>query len=176
MPGFNPPPKSVQHGGLDAPNGLAETKRKHRWIFTMLGEKHKNACVYLSTAQRPHLTFEEPVMHHDQEVAYFAGKQTWEPITLVFYDTLNPTDTSVEIYEWLYTVCNLENVQVSDPGVYKKTTELGMTDGNGEIIENWTFYHSWPKEVNWNELDYGNTEIGTIDVIMRFDRALKTFP
>ena len=29
-------------------------------------------------------------------------------------------------------------------------------------------------DVNWGELDYTNTEIATIEVQMRFDRAIKT--
>lgn len=173
MPGFLAP-NSSPHGGQTAPSAKAETKRKHRWVFSVFWDNDlKPAAVYLQSAQRPHAVVEEAVMHHDEEQVYFAGKYHWEPISLVFYDVQKPIDSSDLIWNWFNKVIDVTNVQVEEPANYKKNCELLMTDGDGNQQENWALYNCWPIDINWNDLDYTNTEIQTIDVSLKFDRAVK---
>lgn len=176
MPGFvGQDYVSAQHSGRDAPQAHAETKRKHRWIFTVFWDGAVaglgQSSTYLQSAQRPHPVTEEVVMHHDEEQAYFAGKYHWEPISLVFYDVQTPVNASASIYAWFNQVINIPQATVATPASYKKRCVLDMTDGTGSSIEKWILYHCWPIDVNWNDLDYTNTEIQTIDVSMKFDRA-----
>lgn len=183
MPGF------VIAGGGDAnratplnASATVETRRKHRWYFALLAGGGgvggpEGSRVYLQSAQRPHSVTEEAVMHHDEEQSYFAGKYHWEPISLVFYDVTSgggangDIDASSEVYEWLNTCVNVYNASVAFPNEYKKDSNLVMTNGDGSTNEAWFLYHSWPIDVNWNDLDYTNTEIQTIDVSMKYDRA-----
>lgn len=181
MPGFQGPYASATHSDQSVPGARAETKRKHRWIFRVFWEGQvagiAESSVYLQTAQRPHAVIEEAVMHHDEEQAYYAGKYHWEPLSLVFYDVAGlegTPDSSQAIYDWLNAVVEVSQATVSAPSVYKKECQLDMTDGQGEALERWTIYNCWPIDVNWNDLDYTNTEIQTIDVSMKFDRAEKS--
>ena len=168
MPGFN-----VQGGGGDqVKNAKVESRRKHRWKFecpTPIGRK----SVYLSSAQRPHAIIDEAIMHHDEEQAAFAGKYHWDPISLVFYDVVGDVDMCALIYQWFNTVINVPNANVATPASYKQTSKLQMTDGQGAAVETWNLYNSWPIDVNWNDLDYSNSEIQTVDVSLKFDRAQK---
>jgi hypothetical protein len=172
MPGFN----ICGSGGQVA--ATIETRRKHRWVFQTLGRGggtfSEAELLVLMSAQRPNFKFEEPEMHHNQEVAYFAGKQSWEPITLTWYDTQQDPDVSAGIYAWLETVVNFASANVNPPSVYKKQATLAMVDGSGQASETWTICNTWPKEVNWGDLDYTSTEIATIEATMRYDRALKS--
>ena len=176
MPGFLAP-SSVNHAGQLAPSAKAETKRKHRWVFSVFWDgdisELSRTSVYLQSAQRPHAIIEEAIMHHDEEQSYYAGKYHWEPISLVFYDVQNPVDSSDAIWTWFNNIVNVPNVTVSAPADYKKTCLLEMTDGSGEPVETWALYNTWPIDVNWNELDYTSTEIQTIDVSLKYDRAEK---
>jgi len=131
------------------------------------------SSTYLQSAQRPHAVVEEAVMHHDEEQAYFAGKYHWEPVSLVFYDMVDPVDSSATIYDWFNAVIQVPDATVAVPGEYKKTSALDLTAGDGSSVEKWEMYNSWPIDVNWNDLDYTNTEIQTIDVSLKFDRATK---
>lgn len=179
MPGFNSSP--FQSADLGGPNKIksarSETNRKHRWVFTLLADEAVSGlgdvAVYLQSAQRPHAVVEEAVMHHDEEQAYFAGKYHWEPVSLVFYDVRDPVNASQTIYEWFNQIINIPNAAVSLPNDYKKTSTLAMTAGDGTPVELWQMYNSWPIDVNWNDLDYTNTEIQTIDVSLKFDRAVR---
>jgi len=176
MPGFQ-----VQGSGIDAQNknNRIETRRKHRWRF-IIGFLRPNEWIYLEKAARPSFQFETPEMHHDQEVAYFAGKQTFEEITLEFYDAIGGTISMTDrLYDWIVgaetqSVGKLDDpVGVNIPEQYKIDITLEMTDGQGNALDQWTLFGAWPKSTNWNDLDYSNTEIQRVTVVLRFDRAVK---
>ena len=160
-------------GGPDQPPNTIETKRKHRWVFESIADTpmESNILLLLKSATRPHFTLEEPQLHHNQEVAYFAGKQTWETITLTWYDGEQDPDVSRAAFEWVQSIVDLQSIQVNPPAEYKKTGNLLMLDGTGQPIERWQIFGIWPKEVNWGDLDYSDTEIMTFEVIFRYDRA-----
>lgn len=172
MPGF-----VINGTGGPGPNHMVETRRKHRWVFETLGTGAGTLgspmLLLLREATRPHPTVEEPVMHHNQEQAYFAGKHSWESSKLVWYDGEQSPDVSGEIWNWLNGVINISAVTVGVPGSYKKEATLQMLRGDGSPSETWRLFGCWPQEINWNTLDYTDTEIQTIEVTLRFDRAVR---
>ena len=174
MPGF----RITQNEAQDhSKRHKQEFRRKHRWRFTTIEGNALDTqdWLQLEKAQRPKFTLEEAVVHHDQEEAYFAGKQKWDPITLTFYDAFGEgRDITNTIYEWVGSIVDLEAINVEVPSEYKKNVTLQMTDGSGQLIEEWTLYGAWPKDTNWMELDYTTSEIQRVEVVLRFDRALKT--
>lgn len=164
-------------GGPGPANGV-ETRRKHRWVFQTLGKAaagdfQSPVLLVLKEASRPHPTIEEPEMHHNQEKAYFAGKHSWEACKMVWYDTEQSPDTSREMWEWLNGVIDITNVTVQVPSAYKKDGTLQMLKGDGSASETWQMMGCWPQDINWNGLDYADTEIQTIEIAMRFDRAVR---
>lgn len=173
MPGF-----IIGGTGGPGPNNNVETRRKHRWSWQTLGkasngEFQSPVLLLLKEATRPNFSFEEPEMHHNQEQAYFAGKQSWEPIKLVWYDGEQSPDVSAEIWDWLNGVSDIAAVAVQPPNAYKKEGRLEMLDGLGSPTETWQMFGCWPQNPNWNTLDYADTEIQQIEVNMRYDRALR---
>ncbi len=178
MPGFN-----INANTGNAPNARAELRRAHRWAIRA-GFLAPGEWAYLKSAQRPSITVEEVIMHHDQEKAYFAGQHTWEPITFEFYDAENDPDISSRLYDWLVgddasPLCDLEQgnpgVTVNPPDKYKQTTvELVMVDGKGNETEVWTLLNAWPQKVNWKDLSYDSNEIIGVEVVLRFDRAVRS--
>lgn len=176
MPGF----VIGGQGSADLDEGIAntiETKRRHRWIFETIDGEPISApmLLLLKSAQRPHYTAEVAELHHNQEVAKFAGKQTWEPITLTWYDGEQDPNVSVRAWNWLNTVVNISQVTVETPATYKRTATMSMLDGQGEPAERWQMFGVWPKEVNWSDVDYTNTEIQEFEVIFEYDRARLDF-
>lgn len=168
MPGFN-----IVTGKSGQTGNRIETRRKHRWRFTTLfGDQA--FLLLLKSASRPSFSLEEPVMHHNQEEVYFAGKQTWETIELVWYDAEQEPNVSALVYEWLNSVVFINNADVNTPGGsvgYKVNAKLEMVTGTGDPNETWNLYGAWPKDVNWNELDYESTDIQQVTVTLRYDRA-----
>jgi T4-like virus tail tube protein gp19 len=176
MPGFNIAPLGGGYNG-NGPSNTLETRRQHRWVFETIGrgtgQFSQAELLVLQTAARPSFKFEEPEMHHNQEVARFAGKQDWEPITLTWYDVEQQPDVSRGIYAWIETVVNMHSIKVTHPKFYKRTASLLMLDGAGGTSERWTMFGTWPASCNWQELNYTSTEIQTIEATMRYDRAVR---
>ena len=171
MPGFN------IGGQGDGPANTTETRRKHRWTLQTMGKGSSgdfapDRLLLLKEASRPHFIFEEPVMHHNQEEVYFAGKQKWDPIKLVWYDAENP-DISADMWDWLNKgiLVSIGSANVHTPSQYKKRASLQMLRADGMPSETWQMDGCWCKDLQWNNLDYGDTEIATIEVEMRYDRA-----
>jgi hypothetical protein len=168
MPGFN---IGGAGGAGDVPPANIETRRKHRWVFRTLEPLEPEVLLVLKTAQRPKFVYTEAEMHHDQEVAWFAGKQAWEPIELTWYDAEQKPEVSGALWDWVNGVTNMADITVSIPQEYKKQAMLAMTKGDGSDSEQWTLYNCWPRETNWEELDYTSSDIQTLSVTMRYDRA-----
>lgn len=168
-------------------NNVAETRRKHRWVFTKLGDiLQQGELVYLKTASRPKFDFEEVTMSHDQEDAYFAGRQKWSEMSLEWYDVQQDPNISKKLYEWLGSVnptlaSKSEETCVAAPRRYKTRGTLEMTGncdnapmGSGKGEEIWDLYGCWPKNCDWGNLDYSSNEIQTVKVTLRYDKAIRT--
>ena len=172
IPGFN-----IGGFGGAQPSNVVEPRRIHRWVFLTIGrgssEFSRAELLVLKQATRPKFKFEEPQMHHNQEQVYFAGKQSWEPIELTWYDIEQNPDTSLGVYKWLGTVVNLPSANVGHPSTYKRQAVLALLNGVGTPSEVWTLFGTWPQDVDWKGLDYTSSELLTIVAKMRFDRALR---
>ena len=170
MPGF-----TIQGGENDGGQQVSntiETRRNHRWRWTSMGNSvQPDILILLQKAQRPKFVNEEPVMHHNQEQAYFIGKQSWEPIEMSFYDAVQPKDCSAAIWAWLKKGNLLDQANVEVPATYKVRGQLDMVDGKGQTNESWLIHGAWPKEVNFSDQDYTNTDISLVTCRVRYDRA-----
>ena len=159
------------------PSNTVETRRSYRWYFATLGRGSSDwstsELLLLQKAKRPTFKYSELTMDHQQDKAYYAGKQEWEAITLTWYDVEQNPDTSRGLYIWLETVCNLKTMQVNHPSNYKKQATLNLVNGLGETNESWFLYGTWPTNFNWQELDYTNDAILTCEATMRYDRAIR---
>lgn len=48
---------------------------------------------------------------------------------------------------------------------------LIMFDGCGEASEVWVYEHVWPQTIDWGDLDMSSSDVATVDVTLRYDRA-----
>jgi hypothetical protein len=173
MPGFN----IGGFGAEGAPPSLIEVRRTHRWKFTTIGPDGggilANVSVFLQKAMRPSLIFDEPEMHHNQEVIYFAGKHKWEPLTLTWYDVEAP-DVSKAMQDWAQKCLTIPQANVAHPQAFKASeSKLEMLNGVGGVTETWAIYNGWPSEVKWNGLDYTTSDLQLVEVKFRYDRAYR---
>lgn len=176
MPGF----AINTTNGPDNQNAKAEFRRVHRWRFIAIEGggavlPNQQEWLYLSKAQRPNYKVEAPEVHHNEEVAYFAGKRTWETMTIEFYDGQTSTgggqDISAKLYSWVNAATNIAQATTAEPIAYKKDIRLELLSGDGSPNEAWVLYNAWPMDTNWNDLDYSQSEILTVSVTLRYDRA-----
>lgn len=182
MPGFviNGAGGDVAAQTQNKPANTTEIRRKHRWIFQTFGAAAhvNNIILFLQSASRPNFSFEEPEMHHNEEVVRYAGKRSWEPITLVWYDAEQGPDASSQVFLWIDgtsggQVSTIPQANTNLPSQYKVDANLQMLTGLGTPTETWKLLGCWPQSINWGDLDYSSTDLQTIEVVMRFDRAVR---
>lgn len=171
MPGFQ-----IQNNDINSINNKAEFKRAHRWRVTVGDPLSRNQWLNLESCSRPSFEYKVATVHHDQEEAYFAGKQAWTPIQFSFYDLEDGSNgTSNAVYRWIAAnnIGNHSNATVNPPSEYKNQIILELTDGQGNTVEKWTLFGAWAEKVEFGALDYKNNEILRVKVTVRYDRAVQ---
>lgn len=158
-------------GGLQA----CFPKRRNRWLFQIEGVSATVGALPPLRGARPSLDFKEQQVAHLIQNIYYPLSVDWRPITLTLYD--NKVNNLV--FEWIRLIYS-PNTQTEWRPVYqrcdyntcfKRNALLCMYDGCGIVVEKWTLENVYPQTVNWGELDMGNSEIVTVDLSLRYDRA-----
>lgn len=176
---------SGRNMGFDFGTDIADVcfKRKHRWLFRIEnisggGDDGVNALPP-SRSARPNVSFKEMEAQHLTETIYYPAKPEWKPITLVLYDikkkTIHP------IFEWVKKIYEPQKetdnwrpsciVSPIEDAKFKKRASLELYDGCGNIIEKWVFENIWPQQVEFGDLDMSSSDIVTLEMTMRYDRA-----
>jgi hypothetical protein len=166
--------------------GSACFKRKYRWMFfiedvcgTSSDGSYGTNVLPPSKGSRPNISFKEIEANHVSETVYFPGRPDWKPISLTLYDfTIQKTN---RVFEWLKLYYNINDEKTTiRPSVGESVlanalkipqASLILFDGCGNKIERWIFENVWPQSVEFGELDMQSSEVVTVDVTLRYDRA-----
>ena len=171
--------------GLFAGFGTTCFKRKFRWMFTirnLIGDPLTSNVLPPSKASRPNLQFKELEAQHIHETVFYPGKPDWKPITVTLYDTNIITNP---VWSWISRYYNPDRgtlvpssaqFNVQNPNFKISQATLEMFSGCGGVIEQWTFENVWPQSIEFGELDMGQSEVVTIDLTLRYDRAYISNP
>lgn len=149
-------------------------KRKNRWLFTIpeVSAEGINALPP-SKASRPSLSFKELSMEHMTETVYYPGKPEWKAVTLTLYDIYKPQH---KLWEWIYSYYDVENAELKySVGFKKPEARLILYDGIGGELETWFLESVWCQDISFGDLDMGSSEVVTVDLTLRYDRATYLF-
>jgi phage tail-like protein len=146
-------------------------KRKNRWLLKIdnISAQGLNALPP-QKASRPSVSFKELSMEHLNETIYYPGKPEWKPITLTLYDLKKNSNPVLGWINQIYDT-GTEQWNASADG-FKKDAYLELYDGTGETLESWLLVAAWPQDINFGDLDMGTSEVVTVDVTLRYDRAV----
>lgn len=128
---------------------------------------------------RPQIEFEEIEVPVYNSRIYLAGKHTWQELTVTMRDDASG-DISKLVGEQLQKQLDFVEQASASAGIdYKFTTRCEILDGgNGTavptVLETWEMYGCFLRSVNYNELNYANSEPVTIQMNIRFDNAVQT--
>ncbi len=167
--------------------------RKFRWLFQIEGVAGVAKALPPLKAGRPSLSFREQMVAHLTENIYYPVRPEWKPITLTLYEIRTPDIPAGRnpVMEWvqkLYDPSPLTAGASSASGnwfpihqegcgvgaqksCFKRNAILCLYDGCGKVIESWQFDNIWPKNIEWGELEMGTSDVVTVDLTLRYDRA-----
>jgi hypothetical protein len=130
--------------------------------------------LFLEKCTRPTLEVDEITIHNAQDEIYRPGKQRWSPIEFTFYEKADDRvdEVAERIYSWWgQTMIALTRSTHNRVTNYYKSAVLQMLDGVGHPIWSYYLYDCWPQKVSPIELSYSDSDIATITVTLRFNKA-----
>lgn len=147
-----------------------EPKRKFEWIIQIDGIDSFTARSF----KRPAKSHDDITIDYMNEKRHLAGKREWQEMQLELIDPIEPS-AAQKVINWLRLVHDDATGRMGYASAYKKNFALKMCDPHGAVIEKWTIEGAWPKDVDFGDLDYSDSEAATIQVTLRIDRAFLEF-
>jgi hypothetical protein len=108
-----------------------------------------------------------------------AGKHSWEAITCNLRDDAGGNVSKLTGEQLQKQLDFMEQSSASSGIDYKFLTRFEVLDGgNGAsepvVLETWELYGCYLQSVNYNNMDYGASEVVTITMSILFDNAIQT--
>ena len=128
---------------------------------------------------RPSVTFDEMPIELYNSRMYLAGKHAWDPTTINVRDDASGSVAKLVGEQLQKQVDFMEQSSASSGIDYKFVTRCEILDGgNGAnepvVLETWELYGCYLANVNYNDLNYGESAPVTITMSVRFDNAIQT--
>ena len=147
-----------------------EPLRKNRWLFRFPADLGTQEW-WLASASRPHITQESTEIQFLNTSTYVVGRYKWETIQIKLRDPIGPS-ASQAIMEWVRLHSESVTGRQGYAAGYKRDVELEMLDPTGVVVSKWILKNTMLTDVNFGDLDYGSSELATIDATLQFDYAI----
>jgi hypothetical protein len=152
-------------------------KKKNRWRFVVRDfidmEDFGISMLPPIKSARPNVNFKEISIEHVVETITIPGKPDWGPLEVTLYDlqcNRNP------MFVWMKRLYDPKNGTYRFPvdgerGFKIPQADLELLSGCGDVLETWRYEGIWPQKIDWGELLMESSEVITVDVSFRYDRA-----
>ena len=133
----------------------------------------------VSDITRPNLGFQNQVIEIYNSKINYAGKPTWENITVKLRDDVNGNVTKLVGEQNQRQFDFFEQSSAASAGDYKFTMRIEILDGGNAastptVLETWEIYGCYLEKTNWQNLDYKEQGPVMIDLTIRYDNAAQT--
>ena len=162
--------------------GLLMPKLKYRFRVLLYGFGVSPETTELTKQvidfARPSVTFEEMTIPIYNSTVYLPGKHAWEATTLNVRDDASGSVSKL-VGEQLQKQLDFYEQASATAGVnYKFSMQCEILDGgNGAVepvvLETWNLLGCYLASANYQDLNYGSSEVVTIALSIRFDNALQ---
>ena len=172
-------------GQSSTSQGLLMPKLKYRFRVSLenfgVTKPTTELTKQVVTAARPQVQFEDQVIHVYNSQIHYAGKHSWQPMTISIREDVGGNVTKL-IGEQLQKQFDFfEQASAASGAEYKFLTRIEMLDGgNGDngtwapnVLETWECYGCYLQQVNYNELAYAESAPMEIALTIVFDNALQ---
>ena len=150
-----------------------EPKRVNRFIVRFDSSLGINEW-FVTSAARPSAKINSVAIPFLNTSTYVAGRFEWNEIRVTFKDPIGPS-ASQALMEWFRLHAESVTGRMGYAAGYKKNVDLEMLDPTGVVVEKWILQGTFITDLNFNELDYSNDAIATIDCSLRMDRCIQVY-
>lgn len=128
---------------------------------------------------RPSVSFTEIPIDIYNSKMYIAGKHEWQATTVNLRDDASGSVAKLVGQQLQKQMDFVEQASAATGQDYKFQVNYEVLDGgNGtllpNVLETWELYGCFLQSVNYNNLNYGTSEMATIQLSIRFDNAVQS--
>lgn len=169
--------------------GLLMPKLKYRFRVTLenfgITKPTTELTKQVVSAARPQVQFENQVLHVYNSQINYAGKHSWQPMSLTVRDDAQGNTTRLVGEQLQKQFDFFEQASAASGQDYKFLARIEMLDGangafaeNGSpnVLETWEVYGCYLQSVNYNELAYAESTAMEIALTIQYDNALQIGP
>ena len=163
--------------------GLLMPKLKYRFRVTLenfgAGAPNIELTKQIIDVTRPNVNFESIALDVYNSKVYYAGKHTWQPITLTVRDDVNNA-VSKSAGQQLQKQFDFFEQSSAASGIdYKFKTRIEILDGgNGAnapgVLETFELVGCFVQDINYNQLTYSDSNPVDITMSIQYDNAIQT--
>lgn len=163
--------------------GLLMPKLKYRFRVSLenfgAGAPNIELTKQVIDVTRPNVNFESIAIDVYNSKVYYAGKHTWQPITITIRDDVNNA-VSKSAGQQLQKQFDFFEQSSAASGVdYKFKTRIEILDGgNGAntptVLETFELYGCFVQNAAYNSLAYSANEPVSVTLSIRFDNAIQS--
>lgn len=163
--------------------GMLMPKLKYRFrvLFENFGASKPTTELtkQVQTVTRPNLNFNPQTIEIYNSKIYYAGKHTWQVITVTLRDDATAAVQKLVGEQVQRQFDFLEQSSAAAAIDYKFTMKIEMLDGgNGidavNVLETWECYGCFITQVNWQNLSYSEQTPAMIDLTIQPDNCIQT--
>ena len=166
----------VPLGGGNGRGGLLQVKPKYRFRVRVINFGPIAGGIELTqqvqSIGKPSLSHEPVQVHSYNSQAGYAGKTTWENISLVVKDDITNTVSRLVGHQVQKQMNHFEQTGFTSGVNYKFVLLIETLDGgNDGVLETWTLEGCYLEGVEWGDLDYSDSQFQTITMNIHYDNA-----
>ena len=128
----------------------------------------------IKAMNRPTLESDEVVLEHMNVTRYVKGKSRWQPLEIMLYDPVVPSDAQ-QVIERIRL--HHESVTGRDgySDFYKKDITFNLLDPVGAVVEEWELKGAYIQSANFGDLAFDSSDPVEISLTLRYDYAILKF-
>jgi hypothetical protein len=163
-----------------------EPKRNFRFQLILGDGKNTFATWIVKKVSRPSYKVDEATHKYLMHSFHFPGQVEWEPVECTLVDPIShnaalQTRKIIENsgYNWLSPkpkppIDGNNKATISKKNAINAlgSVKIQQIDADGKLVEVWTLWNAWLKDVTFSELDYENTDLSDITLSFRYDYAV----
>ena len=135
----------------------------------------------VAEAARPNVKFEDKTIEVYNSKIHYAGKPTWQPVTVKLRDDVTNAVTKLVGEQVQKQFDFFEQSSAASGGDYKFLMRIEMLDGgNGaegaNVLEEWELYGCYVDSANYQALKYAGADVQMIDISIQYDNAQQILP
>jgi hypothetical protein len=166
----------VPLGGGQGRGGLLQLKYKYRFRVRVINfgpiAGGLDLTQQVQSVGKPKVSYEPVEVHSYNSKAYYAGKHNWEEINLVVKDDISNNVSRLVGHQMQKQLNHFEQTAFAAGINYKFVMLIETMDGgNDNVLETWTLEGCFLSNVDYMDLDYGDSQFQTISMQVRYDNA-----